>query len=66
MPSLCDYGDVFSHVKGTIAVSVQEADAPEQQQIDKINKVIIENCAAFDNAKGSRGYDAGVQSNRVQ
>lgn len=60
MSSLCDYSDAFSHVKETITVSVQEADAEEQQQIDKINKVIIKNCAAFDNAKGSRGYDAGV------
>ena len=47
MSSLCDYSDAFSHVKETITVSVQEADAAEQQQIDKINKVIIKNCAAF-------------------
>ena len=60
MSSLCDYSDAFSHVKETITVSVQEADAAEQQQINKINKVIIKNCAAFDNAKGSRCYDAGV------
>lgn len=47
MSSLCDYSDAFSHVKGTITVSVQEVDAAEQQQIDKINQVIIKNCAAF-------------------
>ena len=29
MSSLCDYSDAFSHVKETITVSAQEADAAE-------------------------------------
>ena len=49
--SLCDYGDVYILVKGTITVIAVGADAAARQADERDEGVIFKNCASFINFK---------------
>ena len=49
--SLCDYGDAYILVKGTITITGAGADAAARQADERDKGVIFKNCAPFINCK---------------